>query len=116
MSMKLKHIVLFAENLEQQKVYYRDVLGLPVKRDRGGWVEFEVGGDCTLALHQGKGRKPRLDFEVYNLAESRQHLVAQGAQLSEIERFLDKSVCKGKDGEGNSLQITEILVEAVERV
>jgi catechol-2,3-dioxygenase len=108
MSLKLKHIVLFAENLEQQKAYYRDVLGLPVKVDRGGWVEFEVGGDCTLALHQGNGRKPRLDFEVYNLAESRQHLVEQGAKLSEMEPFLDKFICKGKDSEGNSLQITEI--------
>jgi catechol 2,3-dioxygenase-like lactoylglutathione lyase family enzyme len=49
MSLKLKHIVLFAENLEQQKAYYRDVLGLPVK-----------------------------------------------------------FICKGKDSEGNSLQITEI--------
>jgi catechol-2,3-dioxygenase len=108
MSLKLKHIVLFAEDLEQQKSYYRDVLGLPVKVDRGGWVEFEVGGDCTLALHQGKGRKPRLDFEVYNLAESRRHLLEQGADLSEVESFLGKWVCQGKDSEGNSLRITEI--------
>jgi catechol-2,3-dioxygenase len=108
MSLKLKHIVLFAEDLEQQKSYYRDVLGLPVKVDRGRWIEFEVGGDCTLALHQGKGRKPRLDFEVYNLAKSRQHLIEQGAQLSEVELLLNKWVCNGKDSEGNSLQITEI--------
>ena len=107
MSLNLKRIVIFVQDLEKQAAYYRDRLGLPVLEEREGWYEFDAGG-CSIALHRG-ARNPRLDFATAEpLGRLHGDLKARGVKLQEIkEDFLDRGhYCRGKDAEGNSFQIS----------
>ena len=46
MTLSMRRIVLFTT------AFYRDVLGLKVRKDRKGWKEFDANG-CVIALHNG---------------------------------------------------------------
>lgn len=107
MSLELKRIVLFVEDLEKQAGFYSDRLDLPVIEAREGWVEFDAGG-CSIALHRGK-RKPRLDLTASgSLEETRADLKAKGVKLRDLkEDALGRgSYCRGNDPEGNPFQIS----------
>lgn len=44
--------MLVCANLERSRDFYRDVLGLKLKTDgMPNWVDFELGGGASLALH-----------------------------------------------------------------
>jgi catechol 2,3-dioxygenase-like lactoylglutathione lyase family enzyme len=46
----LSHTIIFVTDMARSVVFYRDVLGLPVRLESDKWTEFETPG-CTLALH-----------------------------------------------------------------
>ena len=107
MALRLKRIVLFVDDLDRQTGYYRDLLGLPACDLRDGWSEFGKG-DTSLALHRGRGRKPRLEFECDRpLERAREALIARGAKLGEIQSLRGRRFCRGKDRDGNQIQISE---------
>lgn len=58
----LTHIIHFVTDIDGSKAFYRDVLGLKLKADFGGWVEFDLG-NTIFALHDGqtKQRTPQGD-------------------------------------------------------
>ncbi len=45
-------VVVFVTDMARAKRFYAGTLGLPVRRDFGGWVELGTSG-ATLALHDG---------------------------------------------------------------
>ena len=104
---KLVRVTLFVENLDAQTAFYGDVLQLPARDIRRGWAEFG-DGDVTIALHKGKGRKPRLEFVVAGKLELlRANLNARGARLGPVKEVNGKRVMAGKDKDGNNIQISE---------
>ena len=106
-TLKLVRVTLFVENLEAQTAFYGDTLNLPARDVRAGWSEFG-DGDVTIALHKGKGRKPRLEYVTFgSLEESRTYLNSRGARLSPIKEVRGKRILVGKDKEGNNIQIAE---------
>lgn len=106
-ALRLVRVTLFVDNLEAQTAFYGDALSLPPVDVRDGWSEFG-NGDVTIALHRGKGRKPRLEFVTTgSLEDARVYLKERGARIGEIKERLGKRIAVGKDKDGNTIQISE---------
>lgn len=108
-SLKLVRVTLFVEDLEAQTAFYGDTLDLPPVDVRTGWSEYG-NGDVTIALHRGKGRKPRLEFVAKgSLEEARDYFNDRGARLGAIKELRGKRIVVGKDKDGNTIQISKQL-------
>ncbi len=105
--LKLVRVTLFVENLDTQTSFYGETLKLPAFDVRTGWSEYG-NGDVTIALHKGKGRKPRLEFVTEDsLEQTREELNARGARFGPIKERLGKRITVGKDKDGNTIQLSE---------
>ena len=47
---KLDYTIVYVSDMDRSLVFYRDVLGLPLKFSSPGWSEFNTG-TTTIALH-----------------------------------------------------------------
>ena len=65
MTLSMRRIVLFTKDMPEMVKFYRDVLGLKLKKNEKGWKEFDANG-CVIALHNGTsqvgGGRPRSAF------------------------------------------------------
>ena len=52
--MRINYAVVFVSDMSRSVVFYRDVLGIPLKFESPGWTEFLTEGS-TLALHKSDG-------------------------------------------------------------
>lgn len=107
MSLKLKTITFFVEDVEKSTKYYSDILSLKPDDIRKGWSAYKVSRDFRIAFHKGRGRHPRFNFVTNkDLVEVRQELNAKGAKLGAIKDLGDgKLSCKGRDPDGLMIQI-----------
>jgi predicted enzyme related to lactoylglutathione lyase len=87
--------------------FYRDVLGLRVGDSFGDhWVEFDVG-QATFGIGDGTplgfepGASTGAAFEVDDIGELRNRLLARGLEVSEVHDFPGCTTCFAKDPEGN---------------
>lgn len=116
---ELMEVIVYAEDMDAQVRFYRDVLGLTVAFPAGlesyseqFWVTLNTGA-CTLALHGGGKRDfgtnaPKFVFRVTNIEEVRATLRAQGVQMGEIRQPAPGVwVADGADPEGNLFSIEE---------
>lgn len=105
--LKLIRITFFVEDIEKTTQYYNESLGLDFNVIKSGWSSFSDSRHFEIAFHRGKGRKPRLEFET-NIALSiaREKLNADGAKLGSIKELAEKSICVGKDSNGNNIQLS----------
>lgn len=46
----LGYVIVYVQDAQAAIPFYRDTLGMKLKLDDGGWVEFETGG-TTFCLH-----------------------------------------------------------------
>lgn len=51
----LDHTVLLCADIAAMRAFYRDLLGLPVEVDHGGWVTFRCGGTRLSLKARGRG-------------------------------------------------------------
>lgn len=51
---KPDYVIVYVSNMQRSTVFYRDVLGLPLKFTSPGWTEFSTG-TTTIALHMSSG-------------------------------------------------------------
>jgi catechol 2,3-dioxygenase-like lactoylglutathione lyase family enzyme len=51
----LDYTIIMCREIEPMKHFYRDVLGFPVFRDFGTWVEFQVGATLLTLSVRGSG-------------------------------------------------------------
>jgi len=107
MSLTLKRITFFVENLPAATSYYSDALGMKGSDIRSGWSAYKVTGKFEIAFHKGKGKKPRLEFVTTgDLATVRERMNKDGAKLRPIEEVSENIFrCRGKDPERNSIEI-----------
>ncbi len=109
MQLKLSRVILFTANMDRMVAFYRDVLGLKLKTNDKGWKEFEAGG-CNVALHGGKAeigaRPPKLQFDVKDVAATREMLVARGAKMGKVSSKDGLDLCGGKDPDGNPFALS----------
>lgn len=57
MTLSMRRIVLFTKDMPGMVRFYRDVLGLELKKDEKDWREFDADG-CVIALRSASG--PRI--------------------------------------------------------
>jgi len=102
----LSYVIVYVQDTTVSLPFYRDILGMTLKSEESGWVEFETGG-TTLALHVMKpGEKhagntkgqPIIVFTVDNVHEVRAELLSRGVTFkTECE-----VVCEAGDHVGMS--------------
>lgn len=82
----LEGIILYSEDLDKAKAFYRDLLGLPVLLEENHVVHFDAGS-VRLAIHRyptgEKGEAPEgfIVFSVDDLAETYEDLRRRGVEF-----------------------------------
>ncbi len=51
--MRINYAIVFVSDMSRSVLFYRDVLGLPLRFESPGWSEFATDG-ATLALHKAQ--------------------------------------------------------------
>lgn len=107
-----------AENLEAQRRFHRDVLGLAELESGEGWVQFDMGWPNLFELVQ-RSDQPQYDrvryqtgFAVEEIRAARHRLIARGVEaVTEIEGGPESSGywCYFRDPEGNVFEISQRL-------
>ena len=110
MTLSLRRIILFTKHMPGMVSFYRDVLGLKLRKDEPGWKEFDAGG-CVVALHNGTSavgkRAPKLGFWAKDIAAAREELIGRGAKMSKLMAGGGLVRCESKDPDGNSFSISD---------
>jgi catechol 2,3-dioxygenase-like lactoylglutathione lyase family enzyme len=115
-------IGVVAGDLQAQRRFYRDVLGLREIDAGEDWIQFDMGEGRTfevLALDPARPqygeRRFQVGFEVDDIRAARERLVAEGLEVvSEIEGGDEAGSYWAyfRDPEGNVFEITERLRDA----
>lgn len=110
-------IGVVADDLEGQRRFYRDVLGLWELEASKEWVEFDLGSGRKLEVlaldpdaPQYATRGYSVGFLVEDIRAAADELVARGVRrISEIEGGPDSGQywCYFEDGEGNRFEIAQ---------
>jgi catechol 2,3-dioxygenase-like lactoylglutathione lyase family enzyme len=110
MTLSMRRIVLFTSDMPVMAAFYRDVLGLRLRKDEKGWKEFDANG-CVIALHNGTSsvgrRPPKIGFWAPDIPAARQQLIGRGARLSKLMTGGGLTRCEGKDPDGNPFTISD---------
>jgi catechol 2,3-dioxygenase-like lactoylglutathione lyase family enzyme len=110
MKLQLRRIMLFASDMDAMTKFYEEQLGLKVLERSDGFVDFDAGGGCRLALHQTGTPRPgrtKICFYAKDVSDARAKLVARGVKFGKVPgagpglRF-----CDAKDPEGNIIQLS----------
>ncbi len=110
MTLSMRRIVLFTNDMPGMVAFYRDALGLKLRKDEKGWKEFDANG-CVIALHNGTSevgrRPPKIGFWTEDIAAARRTLIERGVRMSGIVIGAGLTRCEGKDPDGNPFQISD---------
>ncbi|MGO9832326.1 MAG: VOC family protein [Myxococcaceae bacterium] len=110
--MRLNYIIKFVSDMNRAVVFYRDVLGLPLKFESPGWSEFATG-DTILALHPASAHAlpgaVELGFTVANIEEFHRNMVSKGVQFSTPPTKQDFGglLAQFADSEGGHCSVSE---------
>jgi predicted enzyme related to lactoylglutathione lyase len=109
---------LVVEDLQAQRKFYRDVMGLKELGGGDGWVHFDMGFPNMLELLQ-RSDEPQYDrarfqpgFAVADINAARAQLVERGIEaVTEIEGGPESGGywCYFRDPEGNMFEISQRL-------
>jgi lactoylglutathione lyase len=58
---KIGAVILLVSDLSKSRDFYSKVLGMQLKRESGGWIEFSKEGSTVLALHPLSKKKEGKD-------------------------------------------------------
>ncbi len=109
MTLALKRIIIFTDDMAAMAAFYGGVLGLPQTGEEAGWQSF-AAGPVEIALHQGSSmlgrRPPKLAFYAEDVPALREALAAKGAPMGRVMKSGALTLCDGKDPDGNPFQIS----------
>lgn len=84
---RIGYVILFVEDPARSLEFYRDLLGMTVRKQSPGWIELD-GGGVALALHGSDdipmlrgGALPKVVFHVDNVQEAFNTLRARGIKF-----------------------------------
>ena len=108
-------IGIVTENLQRQRRFYGDILGLKESDVGDGYVQFELDGKMLELLQQTdepEYDRPRVQigFEVTDILAARERLIERGAQpITEILGSLEGANYWAyfRDPDGNVFEITQ---------
>ncbi|HZB98783.1 MAG TPA: VOC family protein [Nitrososphaeraceae archaeon] len=109
-------IILLVSDMKKSLKFYRDTLGMELKKESEDWIEFVKQGTTVLALHPTKKRKMTktnsmlVGFNINNLesvcSELEKKEVKFYKKLTE-EPFGKHAIIK--DPDGHLISLTEII-------
>lgn len=109
-------IGVVVDDLERQRRFYREVLGLPEMDVGTDWVQFELGQSHVFELVQ-RSELPQYDrpryqvgYAVADIDAARTHLLAEGARpigTIEGDARAGGRWCYFHDAEGNVFELKE---------
>ena len=111
-------IGVVTDDLEAQRRFYRDVLGLREIEATDEWVQFDMGGGRLLELlartddPQYDERRVQVGFAVTDIQEAVRELESRGvARISDVEGGSDSGQywCYFRDPEGNVFELAQKL-------
>jgi catechol 2,3-dioxygenase-like lactoylglutathione lyase family enzyme len=109
MTLSMRRIVLFTKDMPGMVAFYRDVLGLRLRKDEKGWKEFDANG-CDIVLHNGTSevgrRPPKIGFWAKDIAAAREELIGRGAKMSKLMARDGLVRVEGKDPDGNPFYVS----------
>ena len=109
-------VVLWTDNIQRLKEFYRDILGLPLHSERSNFVAFALGNErLSIGLHDavsGHAKDPfriMINLGVADIADVFRQLKEQGVQfIREPEKeHWGGWVATLCDPDGNILQLLE---------
>jgi catechol 2,3-dioxygenase-like lactoylglutathione lyase family enzyme len=110
-------IGVVSEDLQAQRRFYREVLGLPEMDAGEDWVQFDLGSGRIFELLARDPSVPQyaspgtvVGFSVDDIRAAASELAARGVeQVSDIEGGPDSGQfwCYFRDGEGNLFEIAQ---------
>jgi catechol-2,3-dioxygenase len=114
-------IGVVCDDLERQRRFYRDVLGLSELSAGEGWVQFDLGFPNVLELLQ-RSDDPQYDRQRYQVGFTTHDIQAAAAALAErgveqitaVEGGRESQAywCYFRDAEGNVFELSQRLGEA----
>jgi predicted enzyme related to lactoylglutathione lyase len=111
-------IGVVTDDLEAQRRFYRDVMGLRELEAGDDWVQFDMDGHRLLELlarsdqPQYDARRVQVGFAVDDIRAAAQELEARGVErISEVEGGPDSGQywCYFRDPEGNVFELAQQL-------
>ena len=76
--------MLISDDLQRSRDFYRDVLGLKVRNDSPGWIDFDLGGKVVLGLHP-----PTEDIQVTPGS------LQLGFEVADVDAYIEDARAKG---------------------
>ena len=104
--------MLMAQHMERAIAFYRDVIGLELRVNYGGWAELG-GEDAVVALHgggDGEYRTTGLSFTVADVAAACDEVSAGGGRVVQSPQVRDGEgivLAFLADTEGNGFMLTQ---------
>jgi catechol 2,3-dioxygenase-like lactoylglutathione lyase family enzyme len=83
---KIGAVILLVSDLSKSRDFYSNVLGMQLKRDSSGWIEFSKEGSTVLALHPLRKRKEGKD----NRRIKKSNTILVGFNISDLQRTCDE--------------------------
>ena len=85
MQSRLSYVIKYVDDIDRVAAFYRDMLGVPVKSQFPGWLEFSTG-ETAFALHSASPNCPagmiELHFSVPDVEAFYRDASARGAEFS----------------------------------
>ncbi|RAJ77263.1 hypothetical protein CLV59_10728 [Chitinophaga dinghuensis] len=122
MKLQLNTIILYVQDPQKLKVFYKDVLHLEVVEEDAVWVLLKAG-DAYIGLHKMGDQyldkisngylfdnNTKIVFELHeDINAVRSQLLAQQVPMREIKTFEHYNywLCDGTDPEGNVFQLKQ---------
>jgi catechol 2,3-dioxygenase-like lactoylglutathione lyase family enzyme len=110
-------IGVVSDDLEAQRRFYREVLGLQEMEAGESWIEFDMGSNRVFELIARNPNVPQygtpgtvVGFEVEDIQAAAAELTARGVErVSDVEGGPDSGQywCYFRDGEGNLFEIAQ---------
>jgi catechol 2,3-dioxygenase-like lactoylglutathione lyase family enzyme len=110
-------IGVVSDDLEAQRRFYREVLGLQEMEAGESWIEFDMGSNRVFELIARDPNVPQygtpgtvVGFEVEDIQAAAAELTARGVErVSDVEGGPDSGQywCYFRDGEGNLFEIAQ---------
>ena len=112
-SINRTNTILYCEDFEQTVSFYRDILKLTVATQKDWFVEFRlkdrvhlsVADAARTTIPAGKGDGITLSWQVEDVREARNRLVAMGIETSPVEWRYGAWVTILRDPAGNRIEL-----------
>jgi catechol 2,3-dioxygenase-like lactoylglutathione lyase family enzyme len=109
MKMKMRRVMIFAQDMKAMTEFYEEKIGLKVLERSPGFVDFDAG-PVRLALHETNAATPgrtKICFYAEDVSSARAEMVSRGVKMGKDPGPGEGlKLCDTQDPEGNRIQLS----------